>query len=89
MRHVRLNAEPGEMRITGQPIGTVVEGPPENPDGRHVDSRPSSGGRSRSSIDGKRTYCAELSDPLDRGRGGEEHAVGGLIQAILHKNWFK
>ncbi len=77
-----LNAESGEMRITGHPVGTVVEGPPDSPDGRRVDSRPASGGRAYSSTDSTGAFTAELSDPLDRGRPAEGHALKVLIQAL-------
>jgi hypothetical protein len=77
-----LNAGPGEMQITGQPIGVVVEGPPESPSGRRVDSRPALGGRSHSSTDGTGAFAAELSGPLDRGRLGEGHALEILIQVL-------
>jgi hypothetical protein len=77
-----VNAEPVEMRITGQPVGMVVEGPPESPKGRRVDSRPASGGRSYSSTDGTGAFTAELSGPLDRGRLGEGHALEILIQVL-------
>jgi len=77
-----LNAKPGEMRITGHPVGIVVEGPPESPNGRRVDSRPASGGCAYSITDGTGAFAAELSGPLDRGRRREGHALEVLIQAL-------
>jgi hypothetical protein len=77
-----LKAEPGKMQITGHPIGTVVEGPPDSPDGRRVDSRPASGGRAHSRTDSSGWFTAELSEPLDRGRKAEAHAVSVLIEAL-------
>jgi hypothetical protein len=72
----------GIYRLSGQPVGLVVEGPPESPNGRRVDSKPASGGRSYSSTDGTGTFAAELSGPLVRGRPGEGHALKVLIQAL-------
>src|SRR3990172_8319112 len=77
-----LNAEPGEMRITGHPVGMVVEGPLDSEDGRRVDCRPASGGRAFSDSDGTGSFSAELSAPLDRGRPAEGHAVGVLVKAL-------
>jgi hypothetical protein len=77
-----LKAEPLEFRITGQPVGTVVEGPPDSPDGRRVDSRPASGGRSYSSTDRSGAFTADLSGPLDRGRSGEGRVLKVLTQAL-------
>jgi hypothetical protein len=39
-----LKAEPGDYAITGYPVGTLVEGPPDSTEGRRVNSRPASGG---------------------------------------------
>ena len=77
-----LNAEPGEMHITGHPIGMLAEGPPDSPDGRRVDSMPASGGRAYSRTDSTGVFTTELSDPLDRGRPAEPRAIKVLIQAI-------
>ena len=60
----------------------VVEGPPDSPQGRRVESRPSSGGRAYSRTDGTGAFDAELFAPLDRGRQGERHAIDVLIQAL-------
>jgi hypothetical protein len=46
-----LKPEPGHLGITGYPVGTLVEGPPDSTAGRLVDSRPASDGRSYSSTD--------------------------------------
>ena len=72
----------GELGIKGSPIGMVMEGPPDSPQGRRVESRPSSGGRAYSRTDGTGGFVAELSAPLDRGRQGEGHAIEVLIQAL-------
>jgi hypothetical protein len=71
-----------ELGFNGFPVGMVVEGPPDSPEGRRVESRPASGGRAYSSTDGTGTFVAELSAPLDRGRQGEGHAIDVLIQAL-------
>lgn len=72
----------GELGIKGSPIGIIVEGPPDSPQGRRVESRPSSGGRAYSRTDSTGGFVAELSAPLDRGRQGEAHAIDLLIQAL-------
>lgn len=77
-----MNAEPGRLAITGQPVGIVVEGPPDAPDGRRVDSRPASGGRSYSVTDGAGEFTAELSGSLNKGRANESHVLDVLIQAL-------
>ena len=80
-----LNAESGEFRIEGFPIGTVVEGSPDNPDGRQVDSRHASGGRSVSRTDAEGAFQADLSVPLDRGRDNEPRVMKVLAQALSEK----
>ena len=40
-----MHLEPASLSIAGQPIGLVVEGPPDAPGGRRVVSTPASGGR--------------------------------------------
>lgn len=72
----------GELGIKGSPIGMVVEGPPDSPQGRRLESRPASGGRAFSETDGTGTFVAELSGELDRGRHAEEQAIDVLIQAL-------
>ena len=81
-RNYVLEAEPGDCRITGHPIGTVVEGPPDSTEGRRVDSRPASGGRAHSTTDPTGAFSAELSGPLARGRPGEQRVIDVLAQAI-------
>ena len=63
----------------------VVEGDPTTAEGRRVDSRPASGGRSFTTIDSTGAFTAELSGPLARGRQGEEHALKILIQALRRR----
>lgn len=81
-RNYVMNAETGRVAITGHPIGVVVEGPPEDPNGRRVDSRPASGGRSYSRTDPARAFTVELSGSLDMGRANEEHLLGVLLKAL-------
>jgi len=80
--HYVLKAQPGDYRITGYPMGTLVEGPPDSTEGRRVDSRPASGGRSYSSTDPTGAFTADLSGPLVRGRHGEERVLKVLTQAL-------
>ncbi len=77
-----LDAEPGSYAITGQPVGSVVEGRPDNPEGRRVDSRPASGGRAYSRTDEEGGFVVELSGVLDKGRANERHALEILVQAF-------
>src|SRR5438093_11787685 len=77
-----LKAEPGRYEIAGQAVSLVAEASPEGLDGRHVDSRPASGGRSSSSRDPQGGFTAELSGPLARGRSNEAHALKLLVQAL-------
>lgn len=72
----------GELGIKGSPLGMVVEGPPDSPKGRRVESSPSSGGRAYSRTDGTGRFVAELFVPLDRGRQGEKHAIEVLMQTL-------
>lgn len=41
-----LNIEPADLRWKGQPLGAVVEGPPDSVEGRQVDYETRTGGRS-------------------------------------------
>jgi hypothetical protein len=82
-RHFVLKAEPGEFKITGFPVGLVVEGDPNNPLGRRVENRPASGGASDSSITADGSFQSALSGNLDRGRTGEPHVVKILLNPIL------
>lgn len=77
-----LNAEAGSLAITGQPVGLVVEGRPDSLEGRRVDSRPASGGRSFSRTEADGGFTVELSGVLDRGRANERHAIKTLIKAL-------
>jgi hypothetical protein len=63
-RHFILKAEPGELKITGSPIGMIVEGNPDNPLGRRVESRPASGGAVNSVVAADGTFQATLSGSL-------------------------
>jgi hypothetical protein len=77
-----LKAEPGKLRITGSPVGFVVEGSPDHPDGRRVDYRPASGGQSVSQTDATGAFQADLSGSLERGRPGEPHVMKILAQVL-------
>ena len=73
------------MRITGHPVGVVVEGPLNSQEGRRVDSRPAAGGRASSRTDATGAFSAELHAPLDRGKPAEGHAAEVLVQ-VLREN---
>jgi hypothetical protein len=77
-----MNAEPGEIRITGHPVGVVVEGPLDSRRGRRVASQPASGGRATSETNGIGAFKAELEGQLEVGRSAEGHAVNVLAQAL-------
>jgi hypothetical protein len=81
-KHYVIHAEPGELKITGHPVGLVLEGHPENPAGRRLDSSPASGGRSLSTVDGEGGFRIELSGPLERGRPGEWHVLKVLKKVL-------
>lgn len=77
-----LNAEAGSITITGQPVGMIVEGRPDAPEGRRVESRPASGGSSLSRTNGDGGFRVELSGALDKGRANERHALEILVEAL-------
>lgn len=82
LRHFILKAEPGEYKIAGCPIGTIVEGDPNNPLGRRVESRPASGGAADSSTSRDGVFQTALSGNLDRGRAGEPHVLKVLFNKL-------
>ncbi len=84
-RKTLLKAEPGNLRITANPIGVVVEGSPDSPDGRVVDSKPASGGRSHSKVDRDGTFTVELSGQLHKGRANEARVLKVLLQALRNR----
>ncbi len=81
-RSYRITAESGKSEITGNPIGTVVESPPDHPDGRRVEYRPASGGRAVSDTDSAGSFTADLSAPLERGQSNEVHVMKVLVAAL-------
>lgn len=81
-RHFVLKAEPGVLKVTGFPIGTIVEGDPNNPIGRRVDTHPASGGTADSSVAADGTFQASLAGPLDLGRKGERRVMKVLFNKL-------
>lgn len=77
-----LNCEPGDIKLTGDPIGTVVESPFGHPQGRYVISKPASGGQSDSKVDDNGTLHVDLSGSLDKGRINERH-VKKILEQVL------
>ena len=63
-------------------IGVVVEGDPDDPNGRTVDATPPSGGRSQSTVDSAGNVVIELTGALDRGRQAQGRALKVLMQAL-------
>jgi hypothetical protein len=84
-RHFILKAEPGELKITGSPIGMIVEGNPDNPLGRRVESRPASGGAANSVVAADGTFQATLSGSLDVGRAGERRVINVLCNKLRER----
>jgi len=76
-----MKAESGNYGVTGSPIGTVVESPPDHPDGRRVEYSPASGGRAVSDTDSAGSFRADLSGPLERGKSNEWHVMKVLQAA--------
>jgi hypothetical protein len=84
-RHFVLKAEPGVFKITGFPIGMIVEGDPNSPTGRRVESRAASGGTADSSVAADGTFQASLSGPLDLGRKGEHRVMETLCNKLRER----
>lgn len=80
-RHFVLEAERGEYNIALSPISTILEGDPDDPGGRRVESRPASGGAADSVIAADGTFEATLTGPLKVGRAGER----GVAQVLASK----
>ena len=77
-----MTVETARVTVTGMPVGTVIEGSPDNPQGRRVDHRPAAGGRSLSHITEDGNFQADLSGPLMIGRPAEPAVMKTLIQAL-------
>jgi hypothetical protein len=77
-----ITAESGNYGLTGHPIGTVVESPPDHPVGRRVEYRPASGGQAVSDTDSAGSFTADLSGPLERGKSNEERVMEVLAAAL-------
>jgi hypothetical protein len=77
-----ITAESGKYEITGNPIGTAVESPPDHPGGRRVEYRPASGGRAVSDADSAGSFTADLSGPLERGKSNEGHVMNVLVAVL-------
>ncbi len=77
-----LRAEGGRFTITGVSVGFTVEGPPESPAGRRVESKPATGGLAASNSDASGSTWAELHEPLARGRANEAQALRLAVQAM-------
>jgi hypothetical protein len=85
-RHFVLKADPGQLKITGSPVGMIVEGDPNNPLGRRVESRPASGGASDSCVAADGSFQVTLSGALDRGRAGESHVIKILFNKLHERD---
>jgi len=77
-----LKPDTGHLGITGSPLGMLTEGPPDSTEGRLVDFKPASDGRSYSNTDPTGSFTADLSGPLVRGRQGEGRVLDVLAQAL-------
>jgi hypothetical protein len=76
-----IKAEPGIIASIGNRPGVIIESA-SGPDGRTVDARPPSGGRSLSSVDSSGTLTADLSGRLERGTDGQWHVLKVLVEAL-------
>jgi hypothetical protein len=81
-RNIVIPPDPVVIRVGVQPVGTVVESPVDHPDGRQVDYRPATGGRSVSKTSAVDGFTAELSGALVVGRDGEPRAIEVLVHAL-------
>ncbi|WP_310682342.1 hypothetical protein [Aliifodinibius sp. S!AR15-10] len=82
LRHYILKADTGKFETTGNPIGTTVEGDPNNPLGRRVENRPASGGASNGYRDKYGRFQLENSGPLKNGRENEPHVSKILVKKL-------
>ncbi len=81
-RGYELTPGSGSLSVTGYPVGTVVESPPDSPEGRRVDYRPASGGTSLSETDSEGSFRAALSGALERGTPAQKRVMEILIQLL-------
>lgn len=81
-RGYSMRLEPAAVSIVGQPVGHVIEGPPDDPKGRRVNARPASGGEADSVLGSDGSFTVHLAGALERGRSGEARATKVLIQAM-------
>ena len=80
-----LKAEGAVFNYTGSRIGMIVEGDPNSPTGRRVESRPASGGTADSSVAADGAFQASLSGPLDLGRKGERRVIKTLCNKLRER----
>ena len=83
LRNYVLRAEAGRFTLTGFPVALTVEGPPESPTGRRVESKPATGGLAASQSAASGTTWTELQEPLARGRANEAHRSRSTLQGVL------
>ncbi len=77
-----LRVETGRFSLTGSPVGFTVEGSPDSPVGRRVETRPAIGGTAEGHTDETGAARVALSGPLARGRANESQAVKTLVKAM-------
>jgi hypothetical protein len=70
------------IEVKMHPIGTVAEQRSDDGQGRRVDYRPATGGRSLSETGAEGSYRAELAGELPKGTRGEAHAKKVLLSAL-------
>ena len=83
LRNYVLRAEAGRFTLTGFPVALTVEGPPESPTGRRVESKPATGGLAASQSAASGTTWTEFQDPLARGRANEAHRSRSTLQGVI------
>lgn len=74
-----------ELSFKGNRPGIAMEGDPHNPEGRRVESRPSSGGSSTSVTDKQGSFEASLDKGVEAGHAGENSALGVFMEALTRQ----
>jgi len=75
------------LSFQGNKPGIAMEGDPHSAEGRRVESRPSSGGFSRSTIDREGSYQVDLGVGLEIGRHAETQALSVLVEALARRGF--
>lgn len=77
-----LRAKSGAFKMTTFRAGITLDGDPSDPEGRRVESSPSSGGKARSKVEADGSFKVELSGDLHAGTSNEPRVLGILFEAF-------